>query len=51
LFQRRQRDESRCEFHLKVGRNVPGEEGLETVGALVDRVFQTLREWDIDRSK
>jgi hypothetical protein len=50
-FQRRQQDERRYEFHLKVRHKVPEEEYLETVRALVDRVCQLLQGCDIDRSE
>jgi len=41
-FHRRQQDESRFEFDLKVKHKVLGEEHLETVRAIFDRVCQTL---------
>lgn len=50
-FRRRQQDESRCEFHLKVRHKVPEEEYLETVGALVDKIYQILEGCEIDKSK
>jgi len=51
-FHRRQQDESKNEFHLKVRHKVPGEEHLETVRAVFDRVCQVLEgcDTDIDRS-
>ena len=48
-FQQRQKDESRCEFRLKVRHKVPEEEDLETVSAVIDRVCQILRGRDPDR--
>lgn len=47
-FHRRQQDESRNEFHLKVRHKVPGEEHLETVRAVFDRVRQLLEGCDAD---
>lgn len=47
-FHRRQQDESRNEFHLKMRHKVPGEEHLETVRAVSDRVRQLLQGHDID---
>lgn len=47
-FHSRQQDESRNEFHLTVKHKVPGEEQLETVRAVFDRVCQILEGCDID---
>lgn len=41
-FHRRQQEESRYEFHLKVRHRVPGEDELDTVGVIFDRVRQVL---------
>ena len=41
-FNRRQQDESRCEFHLKIRHSVPGEEHLETVKAVFNQICQIL---------
>lgn len=37
-FHRRQKEESRCEFHLKLRHRVAGEEDLETVKTVLERV-------------
>ena len=42
-FRRRQQDELRYEFLLKLRHKVPGEEHLETVKHLFDRVCQVAR--------
>jgi len=47
-FRRRQQDEARCEFRLKLRHKVPGEEHLETVRDLFDRVCQVSQGGDID---
>jgi hypothetical protein len=47
-FHRRQQDESRNEFDLKVRHKVPGEEHLGTVRALFGRVCQILEGYDVD---
>jgi hypothetical protein len=47
-FHCRQQDESRNEFHLKVRHKVPGEEHLETVRAVFDRICQLLEGHDVD---
>ena len=47
-FRRRQQDEARYEFRLKVRHKVPGEEHLETVKALFDRVCQISQGCEID---
>ena len=41
-FHRRQQDESRCEFHLKIRHRVSGEEHLETIKVVFDQVCQIL---------
>lgn len=42
LFHQRQKEESRYEFHLKLRHRVPGEEDLETVRIVFERVQQVL---------
>lgn len=42
LFHQRQQEESRTEFYLKMRHNVPGEEDLETVKIVFDRIRQLL---------
>lgn len=42
LFYKRQKEESRYEFHLKLRHRVPGEEDLETVRMVCERVRQVL---------
>jgi len=41
-FHQRQQEESRAEFYLKIRHNVPGEEDLETVKVVFDRIRQLL---------
>jgi hypothetical protein len=48
-FHRRQLEESKHEFHLKVRHRVPGEENLGTVRDVFDRVRQELGKLDIGR--
>ena len=50
-FHRRQQAESRCEFDLKVRHKVPGEEYLDTVRVLFDRICQILEGCNVDSSK
>jgi len=42
LFHQRQKEELRCEFHLKSRHRVPGEEDLETVRIVFERVREIL---------
>lgn len=46
-FHRRQQDESRHEFNLRVRHKVPEEDFLATVRAVIDRVCQILEGCDI----
>jgi hypothetical protein len=41
-FNRRQQEQSRYELHLKIRHKVPGEEDLETVRVVFDRIHQVL---------
>ena len=45
---RRRQDEPRYEFHLNVRHKVPGEEHLETVRDIFDRVCQSFQEINFD---
>lgn len=48
-FHRRQWEESRYEFQLKIRHDVPGEECLETVGVVFDKILSVLDGCDIDK--